>query len=192
MARGSVATRELLIRTALELFAERGIDNVSLREIGLAAGQANASVLQYYFGNRDGLLRAIVEECGSDASRFETLRPEGSSTVSELAHALVLPLASFLDQEGLFLEFIAAVMRSPERAAMLAEEPSAAWFRRVWWAASSELSLEVNAHRFSFAVTLAVHALADRARWERMNQDSDSRDAYIRDLTQAVQAVLSH
>src|SRR5687768_8084123 len=55
------ATRELLVRTAEQLFAERGIDAVSLREIGQVAGQGNNAAIQYHFGDREALVLAIFE-----------------------------------------------------------------------------------------------------------------------------------
>jgi len=53
-------TRQLIIEAAQRLFAERGIDGVSLREINDAAGQRNKSALQYHFADRNGLLAAIA------------------------------------------------------------------------------------------------------------------------------------
>ena len=38
--------RSALIGAALELFAERGIEGVSMREIGRAAGQRNSNAVQ--------------------------------------------------------------------------------------------------------------------------------------------------
>ena len=58
-ARGE-RTREHLLDVAEQLFSARSIEGVSLREIRLAAGQRNTSALQFHFGDRDGLLRAIV------------------------------------------------------------------------------------------------------------------------------------
>src|SRR5271156_452588 len=52
-------SRERLILAAERLFAEHGIDGVSLREINLAAGQKNASGLQYHFGKKANLLAAV-------------------------------------------------------------------------------------------------------------------------------------
>ncbi|WP_182909025.1 helix-turn-helix domain-containing protein [Microbispora sp. H13382] len=49
-----------LVDAAERLFAERGIDAVSLREINAAAGQRNSSALQYHFGDRAGLLKAVL------------------------------------------------------------------------------------------------------------------------------------
>ena len=42
-------TRDQIIRAAEELFAARGIDGVSLREINRAAGQSNTGAVQYHF-----------------------------------------------------------------------------------------------------------------------------------------------
>ncbi|MGI5155333.1 helix-turn-helix domain-containing protein [Microbispora sp. CA-102843] len=49
-----------LVDAAERLFAERGIDAVSLREINAAAGQRNSTALQYHFGDRAGLLKAVL------------------------------------------------------------------------------------------------------------------------------------
>lgn len=58
--RGEV-TRTELLESAEELFAERGVENVSLRQIGAAIGSENNGVVAYYFGTKAGLLRAIYE-----------------------------------------------------------------------------------------------------------------------------------
>lgn len=68
-----VSTEELLIDTAEQLFGQLGIDGVSLREIAAAAGQANVNVVQYHFGNKAGLVTAILED---RVGRIETLRRE--------------------------------------------------------------------------------------------------------------------
>ena len=57
-ARGK-ATQAALMRAAEKLIAERGIENVSIREIVNAAGQKNESALQYHFKNFTGLIKAI-------------------------------------------------------------------------------------------------------------------------------------
>lgn len=53
-------TRVMLMTVAERLFAARGIEAVTLREIQEAAGQSNTSVIRYHFGSRDGLIRAII------------------------------------------------------------------------------------------------------------------------------------
>lgn len=54
-------TRTALIEAAEDLIAARGIDNVTLRQIGRAIGSDNNAVVSYYFGTKAGLLRAIYE-----------------------------------------------------------------------------------------------------------------------------------
>lgn len=61
-ANRSARTRERFIEAAQRLYAQRSIDSVSLNEITVAAGQKNRNALQYHFGNRDGLLQAIIDQ----------------------------------------------------------------------------------------------------------------------------------
>src|SRR3954462_6587369 len=58
-ARGD-KTREHLLDVAERLFAERGIAGVSLREIRIAAGARNTAAMQFHFGDRDGLVDALM------------------------------------------------------------------------------------------------------------------------------------
>ena len=60
--------RQLLLHSALKLFAEKGFAKTSTREIALAAG-ANVAAISYYFGDKAGLYRAAFTEpmgCGGD------------------------------------------------------------------------------------------------------------------------------
>ena len=52
------ATRQSLMRAAERLFAEKGANNVTIREIVETAGQKNESALQYHFKNLEGLIAA--------------------------------------------------------------------------------------------------------------------------------------
>ena len=53
-------TRHNLILSALGLFAGHGIDAVSMRTINNTAGSKNASAVHYYFGNKLGIIEAII------------------------------------------------------------------------------------------------------------------------------------
>ena len=195
VSRGSAETRSRLIRTALELFADRGLDNVSLREIGVAAGQGNNAAVQYYFGDRDGLLKAIIAELSATNSTLAAdptrSLPTPPASARQIASALCLPFASMLDEQGLYLEFIAAVMVDPPRAELLLGEPAARWFRVIEERSQADLGVGEEDHRFPFAVTLTVHAFADRARSERLQSAPSRRDRIVDDLVDAVAAVLS-
>jgi AcrR family transcriptional regulator len=95
---------DALIRAAEELFASYGSHSVSLRDVQLASGATNASAVQYHFGGRAGLIKAVLAKHDVDVERrrhamldeYETL--EGPD-VRALAAAVVLPLAAELDNE---------------------------------------------------------------------------------------------
>ena len=53
-------SKNKLLRTAFELFALRGLDGVSTREIVRKAG-VNIHAISYYFGGKEGLYEAVVD-----------------------------------------------------------------------------------------------------------------------------------
>ncbi len=104
-ARQSDDTRERLIDAAEILFAEHGIGGVSLREINRAAGAKNAVAVQYHFGDREGIVRAINAKHfpAIDARRHAMLdeyEAQGEHDMRALAAAWVRPLASKLEDTG--------------------------------------------------------------------------------------------
>jgi AcrR family transcriptional regulator len=114
-----------MILAAERLFAERGVEAVSLREIGMAAGQRNNSAAQYHFGTKAGLIEAIfahrmaainerrlAELAGLDAS-------DRSHDVRGLVEAYVRPLAASFDDttgERWYLRFLARMAGHPAYA----------------------------------------------------------------------------
>ena len=103
MPRSPEPAREALIAVAERLFAERGVDAVPVGDVVKAAGQRNSSAVQYHFGNKAGLLQAILEphQARLDARRAEMLDDLGEQPGLEaLIEALVRPLASLLDDES--------------------------------------------------------------------------------------------
>jgi len=57
---GEVTTKERILNVAIDLFAVKGFDAVSLREIADAAGVRKAT-LYYYFTTKDEILEKILE-----------------------------------------------------------------------------------------------------------------------------------
>jgi AcrR family transcriptional regulator len=86
--------------------AARGIDGVSLREINRASGQGNASAVQYHFGNRDGVVRAILDKHRRDTeprrhALLDQYETAGAPSLRALSGALVVPMtAKLADPEG--------------------------------------------------------------------------------------------
>ncbi len=104
MRKDTLATRKRIIDTAEALFAERGVESTSLLEIAKAAGQKNRSALQYHFTNKEGLLDAVLDKHAQDISDVRTLmldrlEQRGDYSLYELIEALVLPMASQLDNK---------------------------------------------------------------------------------------------
>jgi AcrR family transcriptional regulator len=97
---------------------------VSLREINRASGARNAVALQYHFGDRNGIVRAVVRKHYGqvDRQRHEMLDAyeRGShDDVRELSAALVLPAAAKLaDLDGgpEYLRIAAELLNRPTGA----------------------------------------------------------------------------
>ena len=118
------ATQTHLIEVAERLFAIHGVAGVSLRQIGAAAGSANASVVGYHFGSKEGLLRAIFEyRLGpleeARAALLAKARAEGKDgDLLTLLHAAYMPLAQQRDHDGRrsYAAFVAGLQRFNEVA----------------------------------------------------------------------------
>jgi AcrR family transcriptional regulator len=168
---------DALIRAAERLFAERGSDGVSLREINAAAGATNASAIQYHFGGRSGLVRAVLakHESGIEARRHAALDAydaRGEADVRALAAALVEPLADELgnDDGGLgYLQLVADLYNRPNPTFDPGEtEDRTRSFTR--WRATVEPLLTpeaVRLHRRFDALRFTVSELARRGRTGR-------------------------
>lgn len=75
----SEATRLAIIEAAESLFAEQGVDLVSLRQIGAAIGAGNTAVVSYHFGDKEALIEAIL------AHRLPNFEARRAQLVSEFA-----------------------------------------------------------------------------------------------------------
>jgi AcrR family transcriptional regulator len=105
------ATRLDLLMTAEQLFAERGIEAVPLRDIGVTAGQKNHAVVQYHFGDRESLVREVIAFRASLSERlrvemFADLVSRGQPQVCDLVRVFVLPMAAHLEERSHYLAFM--------------------------------------------------------------------------------------
>ena len=76
-------TRARLLDAAERLFAERGIDAVSLREVTRESGARNAIALQYHFSDRAGVVLAILAAPVSDETRRLADERDKAATCSQ-------------------------------------------------------------------------------------------------------------
>ena len=109
---GMVPTsREILIGTGERLFADHGINGISLRQINAEAGQRNTGAVRYHFGDRDGLVRAIFESRLPRVNDYrrqlltEIDKGDEPETTHDLVEAFVLPLARELEY-GRYVGFL--------------------------------------------------------------------------------------
>lgn len=90
-----------ILRAAEVLFAERGLDAVSLREVAISAGQKNTNAVQYHFGSKEGLIRAIWERhaIGIEARRAALLAQAGNEplALTQVVEMLVTTVLAKLD-----------------------------------------------------------------------------------------------
>lgn len=94
-------TRLALMRAAEQLFAQQGVDRVSLREIAIAAGQRNVSAATYHFGSKRELIETILERHSLPVQDSWgpalAADPEHRLGLHELLELLVRPMVAKID-----------------------------------------------------------------------------------------------
>ena len=113
------STRALLLETAERLFADRGIEAVTVREVQEGAGQSNASVIAYHFGSKTGLVHALVQWRNGrlDERReelLEQMRRDGrEADPRAVVWLLVRPLVASIREGEMFVPFLARLAENP-------------------------------------------------------------------------------
>jgi AcrR family transcriptional regulator len=168
------ATREAILAAAERLFAEHGVFAVSNRQISEAAGQGNNAAVNYHFGTKADLVRAIV---GRHTAAIERIRARmvaeaaGSANVRDWVACMVRPNAEHLaalDGPTWFARFAAQLMADPElRDLMTGESLTSPSLRQALTRLNRclpELPAEVRADRDAMIRQLMVHMTAERER----------------------------
>ncbi|MGF7236747.1 MAG: TetR/AcrR family transcriptional regulator [Frankia sp.] len=185
----SPSAKEQIVRAAEQLFAERGIDGVSLRQIGVTAGNGNNSAVQYHFGSKEELIRAIFEyRLPHLHERRRMLIARGRpGDLRSWVECYVLPILEQGEQEGShYLGFVAMLQQFGRHDVLdhLGEE-----FRRSTPAFADQLKNllphvpePLRTHRVNQALAFSVHAAADRERAQSCGRNVLPFAVHVSDL----------
>jgi AcrR family transcriptional regulator len=167
-----------LIVVAERLFAEHGFDGVTLKQITTEAGQRNASALQYHFGTRIDLVRAIVARqmpvLNDRRNRLlDTIEAQGRATdLRALLEAMIRPLAELMEDRAdgrYWVRFMAQAWSNPRSglADVVRNDFNTGIVRGGLMAAAlmGELPSEVIRQRLSLLPGQVLHALVDYDRF---------------------------
>jgi AcrR family transcriptional regulator len=183
------STKEQIVLAAERLFAAHGLDGVSLRQIGAAAGNANNSAVQYHFGSKDQLVQAIFEFRLPSLHERRSLLAEvrRPSDLRSWVECYVLPILEQGEQPGShYLGFVAMLQQSGHREVFdrLADE-YVGWthtFRDQVRALLAHVPEPLRTHRIAQALAFSVHATADRERARAKGHDVLPFAVHVSDL----------
>jgi AcrR family transcriptional regulator len=164
-----LSTKEQIVLAAERLFAERGYDGVSMREIGVAAGSSNNSAVQYHFGSKEQLVVAIFDHRLSyiDQRRELLVAQMRPNNLRSWVECYVLPLLEQGEMDGShYMSFIASV---EQKSTLFEHLPDRFWlrteeFRREVGALMADVPEPLRSHRILQVVLLSVHAASFRER----------------------------
>lgn len=169
-----IETADKVLVTAERLFAQRGFDGVTLREIGRHAGQRNTNVVSYYFGSKIGVVAAILEfRLPAYSERQQELLAQvvpgqGDETMIGYARALVMPVVESMEQGTWWPGFLAQLqMNRKMRVAMVgrigpfmsSHSGLEHTLRRELWVLLTPAERRL---RFDAILTMIVHTVAAR------------------------------
>ncbi len=190
-----------LLRAAEKLFAQRGVDVVSLREVSAAAGQANNSAVGYHFGSREGLIGAILDRHSEPIfarydAQLDLLDRQGSTSLRVLLEMLLLPLVDKLDDQDGGPEFInISAQLSVNPTMPLAEQASKpAPVQRLSRALTPfvQAPLPVQILRTERIINAIYASLATWQRLAAAGQPPVPRPVFVSDLLDSLEALITH
>jgi len=186
---------------AERLFTRDGVDGVSLRQIAVEAGLRNPASVQYHFGSKEALLRAVVELRlpPINERRLELLAQldaEGRShDLRGLVDAMVRPLLE-LDDDSPYIDLISRVGDRDDFAdAYISAGPLGRSMGEIDGRLDDSLghlSPGVRDNRKRLATTLMIGGLSrHRSRTTRGEREPLSGEEFGRDLVEAIVGLLS-
>lgn len=196
-------TREHILHTAEQLLARKGIDAVSLNEINKAAGQKNTSALHYHFGNKAGLLQAIVYRQYAEIEvslqqAMDELLSRGDYSLQELLVTVVTPFVDQLESErGINYVLIVAQLLNKSADLLVKGHPQQQDKARLrafdlFDQLGHNLPEPVKRTRLILLSSLLFHSLASYAQFADSGEPNPlgSREAFINNLIDVMAAMV--
>lgn len=204
-ARGE-QTKKLLLDTAEQLFSERGFDAVSLREIRLAAGARNTAAMQFHFGDRDGLVNALIERhmpriAAIQQDLYDRMISDGRDhDLRSQVEVLVRPSAEYLtlgSSERAWVKIMADLSSAPDLYARdmraLAPKPALDISILLFGELEKRMPRAIAAERMVLLAQNAVQICAARARIEERQDVARphlSMAVFVENLVDMIQGAL--
>jgi AcrR family transcriptional regulator len=104
--------REQLLETALELFVERGIENVSIADLAVHAGVAHG-LIYHYFTSKDELVAAVVRHASPSTDVHEIVEQMRGLPVTDGLRILATRFCAILEARGDVVRFLLRESLSP-------------------------------------------------------------------------------
>jgi AcrR family transcriptional regulator len=182
-----LSTKEQIVLAAERLFAERGYEGVSLREIGVAAGSGNNSAVQYHFGSKEQLVVSIFENRLSyiDDRRAILIAQLEPHDIRAWVECYILPLLEQGEIDGShYMSFIAALEHRVSLFENLPERFRARTqtFHEAVGALMPDVPEPLRSHRILQVVRLSVHAASARERAKAQGLDVLPFGVHVADL----------
>lgn len=199
-------TRQQLILAAERLFAESGIDGVSLRHINVAAGQKNSSAAHYHFGSKDALILSIYQHRMEHVNErriatLEQIESAGNADdVRQLVDAIVHPIVDEIDADDSgrnYIRFMAQAIGHPQLdlIALWKQEHSGGLARalELLRAALPNVPDPIFGQRFGLSFEQIVHSLADREKLRRSAKNTFEVDSalFVNNLIDCIAGAMS-
>lgn len=167
--RGSTVDR--LITVAERLFAQHGLDGVSLRQIAAEAGTSNNSAVRYHFGSKEALITAILEfRLPPLIARRELLAARADSDdLRSILEAHLLPVVDLAETgDNHYLMFLQQLQHYGRDHPFLhltpALQDSQRGFLRTAGRFLGHLPDDLRIDRLHSVNTICLHTSADRQR----------------------------
>jgi AcrR family transcriptional regulator len=157
--RPDIDGRELLLEAALRLFAQQGVEGVSIRAVNRAAGLGPASV-HYHFGTKEALVEAVLHRYGDvvidriKARAKELNEPGGHADARDLVTMLAEPyldlIATNSDEGRAWVRLMGQLLQQDSERVL--DRPSA----RLTWGAAARVFPDASPADIQRAMRMCV------------------------------------